>query len=433
MSSKKIYDGELYSFSRNDQRLGKGGNGAVYDVELENIELPIVAKFFEYDGKNKEERYTRFKNEVEVLSKLSDIDGIIKIIDKQCPIETPKKKDEAWYLMPKAKPYKINDKKTFEQKLDDMLHLAYILKSIHDRGYAHRDIKPENILVLNDKLVISDFGLCWGIEEERLTKENERVGPYKIMPPELECIQPELELDLDFRSSDVYLFAKVLWMSLKEDNLGFKGKYNRGDIQIYLKRENYDVDTLEPIHKLIEEATCETMKERIPIEKCIEYLTLQKEIVEGQIPEALVRRLQYEEISKKIVATSEAEELVYEDKHVIYEMLNGIISKSNIFVKNLNDTKEDKQIQITDFLERADGICQFLFYSKGEKLKEYLLSIRKMRYTKKSETIVLELEDLELPTNEYVTYSECKKGFENMFSKICFSSKQQIFIEKPSL
>ena len=33
---------------------------------------------------------------------------------------------------------------------------------------------------------MSDFGLCWGIGEERLTGLNERVGPYKIMPPELE-------------------------------------------------------------------------------------------------------------------------------------------------------------------------------------------------------------------------------------------------------
>lgn len=44
------------------------------------------------------------------------------------------------------------------------------------------------------------------------------------MPPELENVQTDL--DLDFRPSDVYLFAKVLWMTLKGDNIGFEDNIN---------------------------------------------------------------------------------------------------------------------------------------------------------------------------------------------------------------
>ena len=71
--------------------------------------------------------------------------------------------------MPKAKPYKPTRTSNLYDKIIDMLQLARIIKCIHDRKGAHRDIKPENILILDDQLVLSDFGLYWGIDEERLT------------------------------------------------------------------------------------------------------------------------------------------------------------------------------------------------------------------------------------------------------------------------
>lgn len=183
----------------------------MYEVEIlsnSGLGFPVVAKFFEYEGADKEKRYKRFKNEINALNELKDIEGIMKVLDKKCPQNVPQTKEEAWYLMPKAKPYKLTRKSNLYAKILDMLELARIIQCIHERNGAHRDIKPENILILGEQLVLSDFGLYWGIEEERLTELNERIGPYKIMPPELENVQTDL--DLDFRPSDVYLFAKVL-------------------------------------------------------------------------------------------------------------------------------------------------------------------------------------------------------------------------------
>ena len=63
MNGRKKYKGELYSFFRSERNIGSGGNGAVYDVEFEGdegFEFPIVAKFFEYGGVDKEKRYNRF-------------------------------------------------------------------------------------------------------------------------------------------------------------------------------------------------------------------------------------------------------------------------------------------------------------------------------------------------------------------------------------
>ena len=435
----KKYVGELYSFYREKTSIGKGGNGAVYEAEIlsnSGLGFPVVAKFFEYEGADKEKRYKRFKNEIIALNELKDIEGIMKVLDKKCPQNVPQTKEEAWYLMPKAKPYKLTRKSNLYTKILDMLELARIIQCIHERNGAHRDIKPENILILGEQLVLSDFGLYWGIEEERLTELNERIGPYKIMPPELENVQTDL--DLDFRPSDVYLFAKVLWMTLKGDNIGFRGQYQRGDVQIFLNKENFDdVITLEPIHKLIEEATFEDMNKRISIHQCIDYLELQCKLLSEReremLSDELVSQLLYDEHSKTIIERAVPGQLIYEDKDTIFTMLKGIIPISKIKVKSLIDEQKVKQIQLTDFQVGIGGVCKLLYFNNGIKVKEYLLEINKMSYSNLNSDIVLELNNIDLVDKEYVAYSETMHGFGNVYPKIFFSSNEKIIIEKAAL
>ncbi|WP_195412693.1 hypothetical protein [Coprococcus comes] len=135
MNGRKKYKGELYSFFRSERNIGSGGNGAVYDVEFEGdegFEFPIVAKFFEYGGVDKEKRYNRFKNEIIALNALKGIEGIMEVIDKQCPHVVPQTKDEAWYLMPKPDELTYKDAAIITHMLRDIIPISNIfVKSLH--------------------------------------------------------------------------------------------------------------------------------------------------------------------------------------------------------------------------------------------------------------------------------------------------------------
>lgn len=337
MSTKK-YIGHQFLFFQGDY-INKGGNGIVYDAKCQCEEKKeLVIKIFKYDDLNNPVRlkkYKRFIREIETVLGIQDsIDGLLRIIDYSYDEETSNE-PKAWYVMEKAEQFKVDESIDIITKLYKMRELGQIIQQLHNNSpcYAHRDIKPSNIFILDNKIKLSDFGLVWCNEYERITDIGERVGPIRILPPELERVYFDLEEEIDFRKSDVYLFAKVIWMYLKNNDYGFAGEYNRRDKYVYLNKNEFDkVDTLEPIHLLLEGATRHNYENRITIDKCLEYLNFQIEILEDRLNLDEKNKFTYQEISKNIINTDEPHSYVYSEITQIVRILNRISSYSTVYL-----------------------------------------------------------------------------------------------------
>ena len=184
----------------------------------------------------------------------------------------------------------------------------------------------------------------------------------------------------------------------------------------------------------MEESTFEEMGKRISIQKCIEYLELQRKILDERecelLSNELVTQLMYDEHSKKIIESSAPNEMIYEDMVTIIKMLKGIIPISNIYVESFSSGQKSKQIQITDFQVSVSGICKLLYYNKGTKIKEYLLHVKKMSYLNSSSVILLELDNISSVDEEYVAYSKTEHGFGNVYPRIYFSSNEKLIIKR---
>lgn len=317
--------------------LGSGGNGEVLRIELlrgkellekewPDVDLSkLVVKFFSRDvKKNTDEtnkRYERFRREVKIQRKsCKKFSGVVSILEYHCPEEYLGREYEAWYIMPEAKVFKVSKDISLKQKLEQMLELANVINNLHKEGIMHRDIKPDNIFFYRNQICLGDFGLVWTADMEPLTIYNEHIGPIKILPPELE--HREERRDCDYKYSDVYLFAKVLWMYIKRDRYGFRGEYMRGMSQVYLDKQKFGVSTLEPIHELLEMATRHKWQERLPIEKCSDQIRKQINVCEGSIQDLILNQYIYQEELLYFQSVAKPNIKVYSNKVDIYNCLS---------------------------------------------------------------------------------------------------------------
>ncbi|CAI2183121.1 12961_t:CDS:2, partial [Funneliformis geosporum] len=96
---------------------------------------------------------------------------------------------------------------TWDIKYDFAFQLSYAVSSLHDEGIVHRDLHPDNILIHQNSIKLSDFGLMKRIEE---VSSKQQARFYDVIPYADPKWLKDQTYKLDFKS-DVYSVGVILW------------------------------------------------------------------------------------------------------------------------------------------------------------------------------------------------------------------------------
>jgi len=206
------------------QKIGEGGNGAVYRAQHALLRRPTAIKLMNAEFARSEAARARFEHEVQITSHLSHPNTIAVYDYGQTPDGT------LYYAM------ELLDGATLEQLVrcsgalpaGRVIHIleqmAGSLAEAHDKGLIHRDIKPSNTILcerggLFDVVKVLDFGLVKEIAETdgNLTQANVLIGTPLYMAPEI-ISQPGQASP----QSDLYALGAVAYFLVTARNV-FEG------------------------------------------------------------------------------------------------------------------------------------------------------------------------------------------------------------------
>ncbi|MEG3143788.1 protein kinase [Sphingomonas sp. RT2P30] len=226
------------------RRLGQGGNGEVWRAEQAGRGAAAIKILKRVDA----EALARFEAETAALAMAVAVPGIVPLIVQGT---LPGRKGAVhWFAMPLAAPFASRiAKRAAVEVVAEFLPLAKTLADLHALEIFHRDIKPANILVLDDRLCFSDFGLVKYPTRPGITPARQDVGPKFTMAPEMRRVAAAAAGG----PADVFSFAKTLWIGLTGQPLGFDGQYvSAGNLAL----SNYMADVFTtPIDELLGECT----------------------------------------------------------------------------------------------------------------------------------------------------------------------------------
>ena len=374
--------------------LGGGGNGEVWQCTNSKGEHGAIKLLKAVRPKS----YARFRDEIIVIEKNSDVKGIIPILDKNLPedlgTETP------YYVMPIAQSAEqLLNGKSIEYKVDAILQVCETLKELHNRKIAHRDIKPPNLLFYNSNYSLADFGLVDYPEKQDISLKNEEIGAKWTLAPEMR----RESSNADGLKADVYSLAKTLWIVLTEKKKGFDGQYSSGSIldlggffpQVYTA----------PLDKLLSSSTDNDPKVRPTIDDFIFTLKKWKSLNENFHERNLQ---QWFEVQQKLFPAGFPKRVIWEDLDDIINVLRIVCSYDNL---NHMFFPDGGGLDLLDVRLSAEEGCLELDFELIDIVKPKRLIFESFGYDPEWNYFRLELDELSpWANNDTVEESEAKQS-----------------------
>ena len=174
--------------------LKKGGMADVYRARERDTDRLVAVKVLPAALAADPDYVARFKNEVVQLRKLAHPNIV--------PIESFGEQGRHFYLVMPLLNGSLRDVLIRQGRVDphDALgvaaQVASALVAVHALGLIHRDIKPDNILLSDDKVLLTDFGIVRQLDVTRpeqlptLAGTGLPIGTPQYMAPEQLAIRP---------------------------------------------------------------------------------------------------------------------------------------------------------------------------------------------------------------------------------------------------
>ena len=197
----------------------QGGMAELFFAVDERVNTPVAIKIFKEDGTIEDKQ--RFRREVRLLEKYSGSGYVIPILEKSLESDRP------FFVMPRAA-YDLLDLSkdlTIKQYETIIFRAIDCLDFLHSNKDLHRDIKPSNFLVLDNVIVMADFGLAKDpTSETQFTNTIFAAGTEGYSPPEFfdnigTFKNPEPKDDIySLAKTFYYIFTRKAPIVLKEDS-----------------------------------------------------------------------------------------------------------------------------------------------------------------------------------------------------------------------
>ncbi|KAI2514214.1 serine/threonine kinase [Fragilaria crotonensis] len=192
-----------------DKRLRSGSYGTVYVTRHKESGEEFAVKVIDRRKLKKKSDDDGVFREVDVLKDLSDVQGIVSLIDFFVQpdefhiVQVFAKGGDVFDRLARRTTYSEEDARKLARRLLETM------RDMHKRGYVHRDLKPENLLLkyeeVDSNILVADFGFSRKIPLEGLRT---RCGTPAFVAPEI-LVGSSYREPIDMWSVGVLLFLLI--------------------------------------------------------------------------------------------------------------------------------------------------------------------------------------------------------------------------------